>query len=247
MIPLMTTVLRLSQHTAHGTSLFAVAATGLAGAVSYGDAVQWPQAAAVSATALITSRWGARATLVMSETALKRALGYLMLAMAPAVPAKAYYLTKQHPPQQEQQPPRLDLVDDDPAAVTVAVAVQADWYQLLPAATVGLASGYLSGLFGVGGGVIVVPALTLSCPTMTHREALATSLAAMCLPALLGTLTHYRAGNCSLAVAPFLAVGALVGAYVGGQISLRLSNEAPLQWGFCALLTVLGARTIFKA
>jgi uncharacterized protein len=246
MIPLMTTLLRLSQHTAHGTSLFAVAATGLAGAVSYGDAVQWPQAVAVSATALITSRLGARATLAMSETALKRALGYLMLAMAPAVPAKAYYLTKQPPPQQQEQPPRLDLVDDDPSAIAAA-AVQADWLLLLPAATVGLASGYLSGLFGVGGGVIVVPALTLSCPTMTHREALATSLAAMCLPALLGTLTHYRAGNCSIAVAPFLAAGALVGAFVGGQISLRLSNEAPLQWGFCALLTVLGARTIFKA
>jgi uncharacterized protein len=247
----MTTLLRLSQHTAHGTSLFAVAATGLAGAVSYGDAVQWPQAAAVAATALVTSRLGARATLAMSETTLKRALGYLMLAMAPAVPAKAYYLTKQQPPQQ-QQPPRLDQADDDPsvtrpaAAVTVP-AVPADWLQLLPAASVGLASGYLSGLFGVGGGVIVVPALTLSCPTMTHREALATSLAAMCLPALLGTWTHYRAGNCSLAVAPFLAAGALVGAYMGGQISLQLSDEAPLQWGFCALLTVLGARTIFKA
>jgi uncharacterized protein len=245
MIPLMTTLLRLSQHTAHGTSLFAVAATGLAGAVSYGDAVLWPQAAAVAATALVTSRLGARATLAMSETTLKRALGYLMLAMAPAVPAKANYLTKQQPPQPPPLP-RLDQADDDPAAVTVP-AVQADWLQLLPAATVGLASGYLSGLFGVGGGVIVVPALTVSCPTMTHREALATSLAAMCLPALLGTLTHYRAGNCSLAVAPFLAAGALVGAYIGGQISLQLSDEAPLQWGFCALLTVLGARTIFKA
>lgn len=239
MIPLMSSILRLNQHTAHGTSLFAVAATGLAGAMSYGDAVQWPQAAAVAATAMVTSRLGARTTLAMSEAALKRALGYLMLAMAPAVPAKAYLMK-----QQKQQEPTLHHGVDDRSNNTWPTY---DWMKLLPAAAVGLVSGYLSGLFGVGGGVIVVPALTVSCPTLTHREALATSLAAMCLPALLGTFTHYRAGNCSVAVAPFLAVGALAGAYVGGQLSLRLPREEPLQWGFCALLTVLGTRTILKS
>jgi uncharacterized protein len=242
MIPLMSSILRLNQHTAHGTSLFAVAATGLAGAVSYGDAVQWPQAAAVAATAMVTSRLGARTTIAMSEAALKRALGYLMLAMAPAVPAKAY-LMKQHQQQKQQESTMHHVVDDRSNNNEPTY----DWMTLLPAAAVGLASGYLSGLFGVGGGVIVVPALTVSCPTLTHREALATSLAAMCLPALLGTFTHYRAGNCSVAVAPFLAVGALAGAYVGGQLSLRLPREEPLQWGFCALLTVLGARTILKS
>jgi uncharacterized protein len=241
MIPLMSSILRLNQHTAHGTSLFAVAATGLAGAVSYGDAVQWPQAAAVAATAMVTSRLGARTTLAMSEAALKRALGYLMLAMAPAVPAKAYLMKQQQ--QKQQESPSHPVVDDRSNNTKPTY----DWMTLLPAAAVGLASGYLSGLFGVGGGVIVVPALTVSCPTLTHREALATSLAAMCLPALLGTFTHYRAGNCSVAVAPFLAVGALAGAYVGGQLSLRLPREEPLQWGFCALLTVLGARTILKS
>lgn len=234
MIPLMTSALRLNQHTAHGTSLFAVAATGIAGAVSYGDAVQWQNAAAVAATAMVTSRLGARATQSMSERSLKRALGYLMLAMAPAVPAKAYILEKSAE-KRETSDSTLNVSDN-----TLNVG------QLFRSAGVGLASGYLSGLFGVGGGVIVVPALTISCPDMTHKEALATSLAAMCLPALIGTYTHYQAGNCSVPVAPYLALGALVGAYIGGKISLE-TDEAKLRWGFSLLLSVLGIRTLIKS
>lgn len=235
MIPLMTTFLRLNQHTAHGTSLFAVAATGIAGAVSYGDAVQWSTSAAVTATAMVTSRLGARTTLSMSERSLKRALGYLMLAMAPAVPAKAYIMEQRVETDNRKLQRNLDNSDDT-----------FDFGSLLPAACVGLASGYLSGVFGVGGGVIVVPALTVSCPELTHRDALATSLAAMCLPALIGTYTHYQAGNCAIAVAPFLALGALVGAFVGGKISLQM-DEANLRWGFSLLLAVLGVRTLVKS
>jgi uncharacterized protein len=247
MIPLMTSVLRLSQHMAHGTSLFAVSATGLAGAVSYGDAVHWPSALAVTTTALVTARMGARATTTFSETALKRAFGYLMLLMAPAVPAKAYFMT-QHQQHLSSSP---NANDDDTSivhpATTVTTAIASEWlYTLIPALGAGLVSGYLSGLFGVGGGVIVVPAVTVSCPDLSHQQALATSLAAMCLPALLGTWTHYQAGHCALTVAPYLALGALTGAYLGGQVALQ-SNENVLQWGFCGLLTFLGIQTLLKA
>lgn len=229
MIPLMTSPwIRLSQHQAHGTSLFAVAATGLAGAVSYQDQVQWPEAMAVTATAMITSRIGAQTTVAMSARALKRWLGVLMLCMAPAVPAKAYYMQQYYDHQNQRQP--SDVSSE----------------RFIPPAVVGLASGFLSGLFGVGGGVIVVPALTLSCPDLTHTQALATSLAAMTLPAIGGTYTHYVNGTCALSVAPYLALGAMTGAYLGGQLSLQ-TDETILRWGFSGLLTMLGMRTLLRA
>lgn len=239
MIPAMTGFLHLSQHAAHGTSLFAVAATGLAGAISYGDHVQYPQALAVCGTAMLSSRWGAQATTRLSGRALKKALGYLMLTMAPLVPAKAYYI--QYLEHQESQSGSAHAA----TASNEATAQSTTLSGLLPPALIGVGSGFLSGLFGVGGGVIVVPALTLFTH-LNHHQALATSLAAMTLPAITGTFTHYKLGNCDMRVAPFLALGALVGAYGGGQLSI-VTDETTLRWGFTALLATLGVRTIAKA
>ena len=252
MIPLMTSLLRLTQHQAHGTSLFAVAATGMAGAWSYGPAVAWEPAAAVALTGMVTARIGARTTTALSERALKQALGVLMLAMSVAVPAKAH-LMEQYKEKEERT---------ETAGVKTTVSSSNDnsnnnsqtlemtkssslLARIAPAAAIGTCSGFMAGLFGVGGGVIVVPALTLftSC---NHYQALATSLAAMTLPAMAGTWTHHRAGNVALRVAPALAMGALVGAAVGGQIGTR-TNESTLRWGFSALLAVLGTRTLIKA
>lgn len=246
MIPLMTSSIgRISQHQAHGTSLFAVAATGLAGAASYRQHVDVPAALAVTATALLTSRLGANTTVALSERTLQRALGVLMLVMAPAVPAKAYFLEEVSRDKKDEA--ELDTRKrTDGAAVgsgSASTSLAALLHRSIPPALVGLVSGYLSGLLGVGGGVIVVPALTVSCPDLSHTQALATSLAAMTLPAVVGTYTHAVNGTCALAVAPYLALGALAGAYLGGQVSLQM-EESRLRWGFAGLLTVLGVRTL---
>ena len=249
MIPLMTSPrvgLGLSQHAAHGTSLFAVAATGLAGAMSYGGqdgVVQYPEAAAVAFTAMVTARWGAQATTRLSGHNLKKALGWLMLGMAPLVPAKAYYMQRWDEEKRIQQQENTD-------PTTVVERCDKDWStygreHLMVPSLIGVGSGFLAGLFGVGGGTVVVPALAIFTD-MNHHQALSTSLAAMVVPAVSGTWTHFRAGNCAMTVAPFLAMGALLGAAVGAQVSLH-TNETWLRWGFSGLLATLGLRTLLKA
>lgn len=233
MIPLLTRApLKLTQHQAHGTSLCAVTATGLAGACGYWEHVQWESAAAIAVTGMGTARLGALATAYLSGTTLRKALGVLMLVLAPAVPAKKYVVDK------------YARNEYDESACTSAD--EGTLWRLWKPASIGLASGFLAGLFGVGGGTIVVPALTIATDC-THYQALATSLAAMVLPALAGTVTHYGAGNVKLRVVPALVGGALLGGYVGGQyIGLR-TNEDTLRYGFSGLLAVLGLRTIMKA
>ncbi|GKY95474.1 hypothetical protein MPSEU_000509000 [Mayamaea pseudoterrestris] len=263
MIPLMTSILKLSQHQAHATSLFAVTATGLAGAVAYGpDAVHLESAAAVAVCGMVSARWGANFTRSLSERTLKRALGVLMLAMAPIVPLKAYIMhhnegraetyiadnaeATSHSPHalhsphtNERASPRLQTSFQD--------TILSQPSRILIPSCIGLCSGFLAGVFGVGGGVIVVPALTLaSGSTMTHQEALATSLAAMVLPAAVGTMTHARAKSVAMRVAPALSIGALVGAYIGGKLAMQ-TNESTLRWGFSGLLATVGLRTIIKA
>lgn len=241
MIPLMTSsLLKLTQHQAHGTSLFAVMSTGLAGAMSYGKEVDYESAFAIALSGMFAARAGARLTAQMSDKMLKRALGWLMLAMAPAVPGKAYLI------EHYGSKAVADVAGEDSHPTIEGESVkEKSLTRFLAPATIGLASGFLAGVFGVGGGVVVVPALAIATD-MNHYQALATSLAAMTPPAAVGTYTHYVAGNVVMRVAPPLALGAFFGAYLGGQLGQKTS-ESTLQWGFSGLLTAMGVRTILRA
>jgi len=86
--------------------------------------------------------------------------------------------------------------------------------KLSHAVVVGLAAGLLGGLFGVGGGLIIVPGL-VSLAGMDRRLAHGTSLAATLPIAAASLITYLSHGNVDWAVALFLAIGAIVGAIVG--------------------------------
>ena len=90
-------------------------------------------------------------------------------------------------------------------------------------AIIGLVGGVLSGLFGIGGGLVIVPALILLAgfPIAT---AAGTSLAALLLPVgLFGALEYYRAGNVDVRAAAVIAVGLLIGAYFGARLGTSLA------------------------
>jgi len=233
MIPLMTSrILRLSQHQAHGTSLFAVTTTGIAGALGYSGKVDYEVAAAIACTGMVTARFGAMLMNRINETTLRKALGVSMICVAPIVPAKSYLAKQQHHNE--------SLSSLSKTTTTTTTTVQ----RLLVPALIGSFSGFQAGLFGVGGGAIVVPALTVFTD-MDHYQALGTSLCAMALPAMSGTLTHYGKGNVAMRVAPFLAGGAFMGAYFGGKLGLMIQQDK-LRWGFSLLMVTLGLRTITK-
>lgn len=232
MIPLMTSrLLGISQHAAHGTSLFAVAATGIAGAIGYGlkDHVDFYAAASIATCGIVTARFGARAITRLSEASLKRALGIFMICVAPLVPLKAYIA--------ENYGTKDDTRTSHPTEKSLVGRV-------IPAGIIGIGSGFLAGLFGVGGGAVVVPALAVATD-MTHYQALGTSLLAMTLPAMSGTFTHFQKGNVALRVAFPLAFGSFVGAYVGGKLGLNIS-EGKLRIGFSALMFTLGTKTLLR-
>lgn len=90
---------------------------------------------------------------------------------------------------------------------------------------VGLLAGVLSGMFGIGGGVVIVPAL-IYLMKMKQLEATATSLAALIPPVgLLGAYEYYRAGDVRLGAALLVAVGLFAGAYFGAKITLSLPAD----------------------
>lgn len=87
---------------------------------------------------------------------------------------------------------------------------------------IGLAAGVLSGLFGIGGGVVIVPALILLAE-MAPQTATGTSLAALLLPVgSLGAWQYYRNGSVAIGPAFWIALGLAVGAWAGAHVAVRL-------------------------
>ncbi|CAM9222789.1 unnamed protein product, partial [Pylaiella littoralis] len=111
---------------------------------------------------------------------------------------------------------------------------------------IGAGSGFLAGVFGVGGGILTVPAISLATD-LGHKEVLGTSLAAMVLPAFIGSITHFRQGNLVPRIAFPLALGTGAGAFLGGKYAARHLDEETLKLAFCCLMLFLGTRTVAGA
>ncbi|MDP1915979.1 MAG: sulfite exporter TauE/SafE family protein [Myxococcales bacterium] len=97
----------------------------------------------------------------------------------------------------------------------------------------GVATGVLTGFLGVGGGFLIVPALTLWAALPLHR-AVGTSMAVIAMSSLSGAVVHLLAGHVPLALVLPMGAGAVVGAVLGAPLSGRLP-ERPLKIGFAVL------------
>jgi uncharacterized membrane protein YfcA len=110
---------------------------------------------------------------------------------------------------------------------------------------VGLAAGLLSGVFGVGGGVLIVPGLMIVAG-MEQRRAHGTSLAAVVPIALTGLATYLAYGNVEWFAVGFLVLGALPGAVLGTKW-LASVDKRVLTWVFVVVATASAIRLFFGA
>lgn len=112
--------------------------------------------------------------------------------------------------------------------------------------TIGLAAGVLSGLFGVGGGILIVPALIMVA-NLPVKTALGTSLGALLLPVgLLGAVTYYRYGHLNVTASLLIAVGLFLGAWVGAHLAQTFSSVT-LQRMFAVFIVLAAVQLWFKA
>lgn len=89
---------------------------------------------------------------------------------------------------------------------------------------IGLASGMLSGLVGVGGGIIIVPALVFFLHFSQH-QAQGTSLGLLLLPVgILAVLNYYRQGYIDMKVIAVMSIAFVLGGWLGSKLSLVLSE-----------------------
>lgn len=109
---------------------------------------------------------------------------------------------------------------------------------------VGIAAGMLGGLVGVGGGIIIVPALVYFIG-FSQKTAQGTSLGLIMLPVgILGVLQYYKQGHVDFRVVGMLAIGFLVGSYFGSKISLSLPQET-VKKIFALLMILIAIKMLF--
>ena len=115
---------------------------------------------------------------------------------------------------------------------------------ILVAILIGIAAGMLSGLVGVGGGLIIVPGLIYFLGFSQH-SAQGTSLGLILLPVgIFGVLQYYKQGNVDVKVVWLLAIGFLAGSYLGSKVALNLSQET-VRKIFASLMIVLAVKMLF--
>ena len=109
--------------------------------------------------------------------------------------------------------------------------------RVLLLALTGILAGFFSGLFGVGGGIVIVPLLVILLHYQ-QRRASGTSLSAILPTAIAGSLGYAINGDVDWVVAGCLAAGAIIGSIIGTALLARIS-QLWLRWGFIAFQVVM--------
>ena len=119
-----------------------------------------------------------------------------------------------------------------------------DTQTILIVILIGLGAGMLSGLVGVGGGLIIVPGLIYFLSFSQH-SAQGTSLGLLLLPAgILAVLQYYKQGDIDFRVVGILAVGFLVGGYFGSKLALSLPQDT-VKKIFAIFMIIVAVKMLF--
>lgn len=213
LVPLFTLWAGFSHHEAHGTSLTAVAVTGIVGAGLYGTHgnVHWADAGWLGVSSAVASFISAQYASRLSGARLRKLFGAFLLVVAGMLLVRDY----------------LPLTHAQQGRPLV-------WVLLV----IGGGAGSLAGLLGVGGGLLIVPLLVLSAG-LTQHVAQGTSLAALILTGVTGTLVYARHGHIRKDLLVALLPGVVLGSWIGSHGAIGIPGPA-LRVIFAIVLVWLG-------
>lgn len=217
-VPALVLVMAMDQRLAHGTSLAAVLPIAVSSTLGYAleDKVDWPVAALLAGAAVLGAVVGTHALQRLPQRTL--ALAFALLLVVTAV--------------------RL-LVDHSSAGGRGEL----DAASVIGLLVLGLTSGILAGLLGVGGGIIMVPAMVVLWG-IPPAVAKGTSLAVIVPTSIMGTWRNRHHGNADMPVAVIVGLAGVVSAFVASKISIGMS-ETTSNVLFALLLIAVAARMLW--
>lgn len=241
-VPLLVNFLAVDPRQAVGVSLIAVAATALVGFVQRvrGGLVEFGTGFLFAAAGMLTAPLGAWLSHRIPETMLLVLFGCLMVAIALRMwlMAKSLNPTDACVPMVGYAGPTCHRDPQGELKLTSRCA--------LLLAAVGLVTGVVTGLFGVGGGFLIVPAL-VTFSGLGMQRAIGTSLFIMTLVSLSGIASHFTAGRSVPGeITVLFLLGGLVGMWIGTAVGQRVAGPR-LQQVFAAAIVVVAVWTITRS
>jgi hypothetical protein len=226
MVPGMVYWLKTRQHEAHGTSLAVIIPVALVGALILGKGhdVDPGTAILLAVGAVGGAVAGARLSRRISALRLRQAFGVVATVVAATLIGAAVLHALGTGVQ-------LGALARPTGAALVAIGL-----------AIGLVAGVGSGLLGIGGGAIMVPAMVILLGLSQHLSQ-GTSLLVIIPTAVAGSITHFRMGNVNLATAAWLSLGGIVGAAAGALAALATPDEV-LRLLFGGYLAFTGIRML---
>lgn len=212
-VPCLVLVLGLKQRLAHGTSLAAIVPIAVVGVAGYAasGAVDWVAAVILAAGSALGAILGTHGLERLPQRALRLAFSAFLIANAVSL-----FLT----------------LGSSGSQKSLSIAT------VLGLLLIGLFAGIIAGLLGVGGGVVVVPALVLLI-SMGVARAKGTSLAVIVPTAIVGTWRNLRARNVDLALAAVVGVTGMPSTYLGTRLSVEMSPRLSKTMFACLLVAIV--------
>ncbi len=217
MVPAMVIVLGVAQKLAHGTSLAAVLPISLAGVVGYAldDKIDWPVLGLLAVGAVAGAVVGTH----ILHRLPQRTVGF---AFAALLVATALRLLVDH----------SEATGRPPLSVVGAIML----------VLIGIATGILAGLLGVGGGIVMVPAMVVGFG-IPAAIAKGTSLGVVVPTSMMGTWRNAAKHNVDLRLAAYLGLSGVVSAFIASRLSIGMS-ETLSNVLFAILLLVVATRML---
>ena len=218
-VPGLVLLMAMDQRLAHGTSLAAIVPIALAGVGGYAleDAVDWAAGGLLVIGAAAGALIGTRALRTIRERWLRALFGILLIAAA----VRLFFPV----------PEAMGRGPLDAAGVFGLIAI-------------GMVSGAVAGLLGVGGGIVIVPALVLLF-SVPDGLAKGTSLLVIIPTGLVGTISNVRAGNVNLSVAGIVGGVGVASAFGASLLSTALSGRLS-RILFALLLLTVAAQMLLR-
>lgn len=146
---------------------------------------------------------------------------------------------------ERQELKRLPDAETAAAGNPIVVRQRIDPKSLLKIFAAGMAVGFLTGLFGVGGGFVIVPALTLVLG-FSMAEAIGTSLLIVAINSAVGLAARFPLDGLDWTVTLPFTIAAVVGVIAGGRVADKIDAQTSLRW-FSILLVAVAVYTAFRA
>ena len=222
LVPIQVLALHIEQKRAQATSLVMVAMGAFAAGITYalGDQVAWIPAIAILAGGIGGSLLGSAVVKRSPSRVLQGAFGVLIIIAA------------------------VRLLLSSGSGEEVLGITGLDW-SVLAYLVSGIAMGLLSALFGIGGGIILIPIL-VTFFGFPQQLAAGTSIAVMGPIALVGAIRQSRTGPTDWRMGARFGIGAIPGAIIGAAVALWVSGPV-LRTAFAVVLTIIGLRMIWQA